>query len=196
MQDNFRVKLKNPEDYQGVVSAVQAWAWCRLQDLRGILEPVFAVAQSRPRGDRRGVLVAVARRRFQIGNTIRMAAFSRRRELGIMSARRRQQLVHRVAVPARIAGRGSSPEPSWRAHVGGPGAVRDHRQGSTRHPDRPPDRRTISTFTVLAVVAVAIVLYYSNVDSHTTLPARDDIRPRPDSHRRCTWLRDSPPETR
>ena len=85
MQDNFRVKLKNPEDYQGVVSAVQGLPGVqKVQDLRGILEPVFAwlnLARVATVGASLLLLLAAA---LQIGNTIRMAAFSRRRELGIM----------------------------------------------------------------------------------------------------------------
>ena len=42
MQDNFRVKLKNPEEYQGVVSAVQGLPGVqKVQDLRNILQPLF-----------------------------------------------------------------------------------------------------------------------------------------------------------
>ena len=85
MQDNFRVKLKNPEEYQGVVTAVQALPRVqKVQDLRGILEPVFAwlnLARVATVGASLLLLLAAA---LQIGNTIRMAAFSRRRELGIM----------------------------------------------------------------------------------------------------------------
>jgi len=85
MQDNFRVKLKNPEEYQGVVSATQGLPGVqKVQDLRGILEPVFAwlnLARVATVGASLLLLLAAA---LQIGNTIRMAAFSRRRELGIM----------------------------------------------------------------------------------------------------------------
>jgi len=85
MQDNFRVKLKNPEEYQGVVSATQGLPGVqKVQDLRGILEPVFAwlnLARLATVGASLLLLLAAA---LQIGNTIRMAAFSRRRELGIM----------------------------------------------------------------------------------------------------------------
>ena len=85
MQDNFRVKLVNPEEYQGVVSAVQGLPGVqKVQDLRGILEPVFAwlnLARVATVGASLLLLLAAA---LQIGNTIRMAAFSRRRELGIM----------------------------------------------------------------------------------------------------------------
>jgi len=85
MQDLFRIKLKNPEEYQGVRSAVAGMPGVQaVQDLRQYLDPLFewlnlgrwlAVGAS-------GLLLAAAA--LQIGNTIRLAAFSRRREIGIM----------------------------------------------------------------------------------------------------------------
>ena len=85
MQDSFRVKLKNPEEYQGVVSAVSGLPGVQLvQDLRKILDPMFAwlnLARWATVGLSALLLLAAA---LQIGNTIRMAAFSRRREIGIM----------------------------------------------------------------------------------------------------------------
>ena len=85
MQDSFRVKLKNPEEYQGVVSAVSGLPGVQLvQDLRKILDPMFAwlnLARWATVGLSSLLLLAAA---LQIGNTIRMAAYSRRREIGIM----------------------------------------------------------------------------------------------------------------
>ena len=85
MQDSFRVKLKNPEEYQGVVSAVSGLPGVQLvQDLRKILDPMFTwlnLARWATVGLSALLLLAAA---LQIGNTIRMAAFSRRREIGIM----------------------------------------------------------------------------------------------------------------
>ncbi len=85
MQDSFRVKLKNPEEYQGVVSAVSGKPGVQLvQDLRKILDPMFTwlnLARWATVGLSALLLLAAA---LQIGNTIRMAAYSRRREIGIM----------------------------------------------------------------------------------------------------------------
>ena len=85
MQDSFRVKLKNPEEYQGVVSAVSGLPGVQLvQDLRKILDPMFTwlnLARWATVGLSVLLLLAAA---LQIANTIRMAAFSRRREIGIM----------------------------------------------------------------------------------------------------------------
>jgi cell division transport system permease protein len=85
MQDSFRVKLKNPEEFQGVVSAVKGMPGVeQVQDLRKILDPMFAwlnLARWATVGLSALLLLAAA---LQIGNTIRLAAYSRRREIGIM----------------------------------------------------------------------------------------------------------------
>lgn len=85
LQDSFRVKLKNPQEYQGVVSAVSGLPGVQaVQDLRKYLDPLFSwlnLARVATVGASMLLLLAAA---LQIGNTIRMAAFSRRRELGIM----------------------------------------------------------------------------------------------------------------
>ena len=85
MQDSFRVKLKNPAEYQGVVSAVAGMQGVQaVQDLRKYLDPLFAwlnMARWVTIGASALLLLAAA---LQIANTIRMAAFSRRREIGIM----------------------------------------------------------------------------------------------------------------
>ncbi|MFZ1284976.1 MAG: permease-like cell division protein FtsX [Propionicimonas sp.] len=85
MQDSYRVKLKNPEEYQGVVSAVSGLKGVQaVRDLHTVLDRVFAwlnMARWAAVGTSALLLLAAA---LQIGNTIRMAAFSRRREIGIM----------------------------------------------------------------------------------------------------------------
>ncbi|MEA5052917.1 MAG: permease-like cell division protein FtsX [Propionicimonas sp.] len=83
--DSFRIKLVNPEEYQGVVSMVSGMHGVqRVNDLREYLDPLFSwlnMARWATVGASVLLLVAAA---LQIGNTIRMAAFSRRREIGIM----------------------------------------------------------------------------------------------------------------
>jgi cell division transport system permease protein len=85
MQDSFRVKLQNPEQYEGVVSAVAGLPGVQaVSDLRQYLDPLFEwlnVAKWTTIGLSLLLLLAAA---LQIGTTIRMAAFARRRELGIM----------------------------------------------------------------------------------------------------------------
>jgi cell division transport system permease protein len=85
MQESFRVKLKNPEEYQGVVSSVVGLKGVqKVQDLHQLLDPFFRalnVLQWSTAGASALLLLASA---LQIGNTIRLATFARRREIGIM----------------------------------------------------------------------------------------------------------------
>jgi cell division transport system permease protein len=85
MQESFRVKLKNPEEYEGVVSSVQGLRGVqKVQDLRQYLDPFFNALNFIQWGTivASGLLLIAAA--LQIGNTIRLAAFARRREIGIM----------------------------------------------------------------------------------------------------------------
>lgn len=85
MQDLFRVKLKDPQQYQSIRTTMQGMPGVQnVQDLRQYLEPLFGwlnFARWLAVGAAALLLLAAA---LQIGNTIRMNAFSRRRELGIM----------------------------------------------------------------------------------------------------------------
>ncbi|MDO4715975.1 MAG: permease-like cell division protein FtsX [Propionibacteriaceae bacterium] len=85
MPDSFRIKLKNPENYQGVVSEAKGLqgVW-QVQDLHTILDNMFKILNFLKWvtiGMSVALLIAAS---LQIANTIRMAAFTRRRELGIM----------------------------------------------------------------------------------------------------------------
>ncbi|NNG18752.1 ABC transporter permease [Naumannella sp. ID2617S] len=85
MQESYRVKLKNPEQYQGVVSAVAGLKGVQaVQDLHKVLDRLFEWLGLLQWGTiiASGLLLLAAA--LQIGNTIRMAAFARRREIGIM----------------------------------------------------------------------------------------------------------------
>ena len=85
MQDSFRIKLLNPENYKGVVSEAQGLQGVQnVRDLRSVLDPVFNTLgglQWATIGMSVLLLLAAA---LQISTTIRMAAFTRRREIGIM----------------------------------------------------------------------------------------------------------------
>lgn len=85
MQDSFRIKLVDPNSYEGVVQELKAMPGIQaVQDLHTVLDPLFKALNAvkwAANGMSALLLIAAA---LQIGNTIRMAAFSRRRELGIM----------------------------------------------------------------------------------------------------------------
>jgi cell division transport system permease protein len=85
LQASFRVSLKDPQQYQGVMSAVQGLPGVfSVQDTREVLEPLFAGLNGMQWisiGLAGGLLVAGV---LQISNTIRLTVFSRRREISIM----------------------------------------------------------------------------------------------------------------
>ena len=85
MQDSFRISLVNPENYAGVVSEARGLQGVQnVQDLQSVLEPMFKwLGALQWATITMSVLLLVAAF-LQIATTIRMAAFTRRREIGIM----------------------------------------------------------------------------------------------------------------
>jgi cell division transport system permease protein len=85
MQESYWIQLKDPEEFQGIRSQVAGLQGVNtVRDLRQVLEPIYfwmnvmkwgAIAVA-------GFLIFAAV--LQVGNTIRLAAFARRREIGIM----------------------------------------------------------------------------------------------------------------
>jgi cell division transport system permease protein len=85
MQESFRVKLKNPEQYQGVVSSVVGLKGVqKVQDLHQVLDPVFSALRLLQWATVGASVLLLLASALQIGNTIRLATFARRREIGIM----------------------------------------------------------------------------------------------------------------
>lgn len=85
MQESFRVKLKNPEQYEGVVSSVIGLKGVQaVQDLHKYLDPLFNWLNLLQWTTIVASLLLLAAAGLQISNTIRLAAFARRREIGIM----------------------------------------------------------------------------------------------------------------
>ena len=85
MQDSFRVKLRDPQNYQGLVAQAAALPGVQaVQDLHTVLDPLFSVLNALKWGalGMSGLLLVAAA--LQIGNTIRVSAFTRRREIAIM----------------------------------------------------------------------------------------------------------------
>ena len=85
MQESYWVKLKNPNKFKGVESVLSDTSGvAAVRDLRQVLKPIYfwievmkwgAIAVA-------GFLLVAAI--LQVGNTIRLAAFARRKEIGIM----------------------------------------------------------------------------------------------------------------
>jgi cell division transport system permease protein len=85
LQESFRVELRNPERYEGVVSAVAGLPGVhQVVDQREVLEPFFDVLNSLQVAAAAISAIMVVAAVLLIANTIRLAAFSRRRETGIM----------------------------------------------------------------------------------------------------------------
>ncbi|MGA4507193.1 permease-like cell division protein FtsX [Propionibacteriaceae bacterium G1746] len=85
MQDSYKIKLKNPENYQGVVAEAMGLDGVQnVVDMHTVLDPIFRWLNAVQWGAMlmSGLLLLAAA--LQIANSIRIAAFSRRRELGIM----------------------------------------------------------------------------------------------------------------
>jgi cell division transport system permease protein len=85
MQEAFWVQLKDPEKFQGVKSAVQGLPGVNtVRDLREVLKPIYFWMNVMRLGAFSIAAFLVIAAILQVGNTIRLAAFARRREIGIM----------------------------------------------------------------------------------------------------------------
>jgi len=85
MQDSFRVKLVDPRQYQGLVSQIQTMPGVqKIQDLHEILDPIFKWLSALQWGTIALSVLLLLAAALQIGTTIRMATFTRGREIGIM----------------------------------------------------------------------------------------------------------------
>ena len=85
LQESYRVKLVNPEEFQGVVSSVSGLQGvAQVVDQRALLERFFRLLNGFQVAALAIAAVQVFAAVLLISNTIRVAAFSRRRETGIM----------------------------------------------------------------------------------------------------------------
>jgi cell division transport system permease protein len=85
LPESFRVKLKNPEQFDVVSSAFTDRPGVdSVQDLKKALEPLFDVLRGIQLLALFGALFALLAAVLLVSNMVRVAAFSRRRETGIM----------------------------------------------------------------------------------------------------------------
>ncbi|WP_166356358.1 permease-like cell division protein FtsX [Phytoactinopolyspora limicola] len=85
LQEAFRVALVDPDEYDGVVSAVAGLPGVQnVHDQREVLGPLFRLLDWFQVGAIVIAVIQVVAATLLIANTIRLAAFSRRRETGIM----------------------------------------------------------------------------------------------------------------
>lgn len=85
MQESYWIELKDPNQFAGVKSAVLGLPGVNtVRDLREVLEPIYFWMNVMKWGAIGIASFLVAAAVLQVGNTIRLAAFARRREIGIM----------------------------------------------------------------------------------------------------------------
>ncbi|WP_055495123.1 permease-like cell division protein FtsX [Streptomyces sp. TP-A0356] len=85
MQESYRIKLKNPEQYQVIASAFNGRAGVQsVQDQKGILDNLFGLLNGMNWAARAVMAMMLVVALMLIVNTVRVSAFSRRRETGIM----------------------------------------------------------------------------------------------------------------
>src|SRR5207245_2878340 len=85
LPESFRVKLKDPKQFDVVASAFQDRPGVdTVKDLKKVLDPLFKVLGAFQRTAVWVAIIQLIAAILLISNTIRVAAFSRRRETGIM----------------------------------------------------------------------------------------------------------------
>ncbi|KUN77331.1 cell division protein FtsX [Streptomyces bungoensis] len=85
MQESYRIKLKDPEKYQVIASAFNGRDGVQsVQDQKGILDNLFTLLGYLNWAARGVMAVMLIVAMLLIVNTVRVSAFSRRRETGIM----------------------------------------------------------------------------------------------------------------
>lgn len=85
LPESFRVKLKDPQRYDIVARQFQGRPGVEnLQDFRELLDPLFGFLNALLLGAFGFAVITLVAAALQIFNTIRLAAFNRRRETGIM----------------------------------------------------------------------------------------------------------------
>ncbi|MFE1285556.1 permease-like cell division protein FtsX [Streptomyces sp. NPDC058751] len=85
MQESYRIKLKNPEKYQVIATAFDGRDGVQsVQDQKGTLDNLFELLNGMNWAARAVMAMMLVVALMLIVNTVRVSAFSRRRETGIM----------------------------------------------------------------------------------------------------------------
>ncbi|MEU6589241.1 permease-like cell division protein FtsX [Streptomyces sp. NPDC046881] len=85
MQESYRIKLKDPQKYQVIATAFNGRDGVQsVQDQKGILDNLFQLLNLMNRGALGVMAMMLIVALLLIVNTVRVSAFSRRRETGIM----------------------------------------------------------------------------------------------------------------
>ncbi|HNM97898.1 MAG TPA: permease-like cell division protein FtsX [Marmoricola sp.] len=85
MPESYWVTLKDPQKYRGVEDAVAGMDGVNnVQDLRAVLKPIYNFINAMKLGALGVAVFLLVAAVLQVANTIRLAAFARRREISIM----------------------------------------------------------------------------------------------------------------
>jgi cell division transport system permease protein len=85
MQESYWVNLEDPEQFQGIKGALAEQSGvAAVRDLREVLEPIYFWMTVMKWGAISVAAFLLVAAIMQVGNTIRMAAYARRKEIGIM----------------------------------------------------------------------------------------------------------------
>lgn len=85
MPESVWIELKDPTQYKGVTSAVVGLDGVSgIRDMRAVLKPIYGSINALQWGALGTAAFLVLAALLLVGNTIRLAAFARRREIGIM----------------------------------------------------------------------------------------------------------------
>lgn len=85
MPESVWIELKDPEEYEGITSAVTGLDGVSgIRDMRETLKPIYGSINALKWGALATAAFLVLAALLLVGNTIRLAAFARRKEIGIM----------------------------------------------------------------------------------------------------------------
>jgi cell division transport system permease protein len=85
MPESIWITLKNPDQYQSIESAIVGLdGVSSIRDQRKVVGPILSSISMLQRGSLYTAVVLIAAALLLVGNTIRLAAFARRREISIM----------------------------------------------------------------------------------------------------------------
>ena len=85
MPQSVWIELKDPERFEGIVSAVKGLDGVSgVRDMRDTVEPIFGAINALQAAAFGTSIVLVLAALLLVGNTIRLAAYARRKEIGIM----------------------------------------------------------------------------------------------------------------
>ncbi len=85
LPQSYWIELKDPQQFQGIKSAVVGLdGVANLTDLRDVVGPIYDTIDAMKKGAYATAVFLIVAALLMVGNTIRLAAFARRKEIGIM----------------------------------------------------------------------------------------------------------------